>query len=258
MLPVTRLLPRRPVLLSLGLALSLLLAPLTASADSSGLDPTSQADSLWNQPQGTRPDSAFYVIQAWWDSLTRATSRDPKQRGLQELSQANNDLLNAYTLLEEQRTDPGPHPVAVIDPLLSGAYGIVTGVHVKAPVGSLFGWINNSLVHLEGRGNTETIIRTLLNDYQVQRTAASRDLDPSAADPLWSANSTRETAMLQKIGSLENPSQGLPVLVAAAPGTTSTAPASAPGKGKSNGKSNGHGQSGDPHGQPAGHQPEKH
>lgn len=258
MLVVTRRLPKRSVLVSLSLAALMLLTQLTASAGSAGFDPGSQADALWNQPQGTRPDSAFYVIQAWWDGLTRATSRDPKQRGLKELSQANNDLLNAYTLLEEQRTDPGPHPVAVIDPLLSGAYGIVTGVHVKAPVGSLLGWINDSVVQLEGRGNRDSIVRNLLSDYQMQRAAARRDLAPSTADPLWSANASRETAMLQKIASLENTSPGVPGLLATATSTTSTASATGPGKGNSNVKSNGHGQSGDPHGQPAGRQPVKH
>lgn len=249
---VTRLLPRRSLLVALSLAGLMLLTPLAAAADGAGLDPAAEADALWNQPQGIRPDSSFYVIQAWWDGLTRATSSDPKRRGLQELGQANNDLLNAYTLLEEQRTDPGPHSVAVIDPLLSGAYGMVTGVHIKAPIGSFFGWINDSVVHLEGRGNTESIIRNLLSDYQLQRSAASRDLAPSATDPLWSANATRETAMLEKIGSLENPASELPGLLAAATSTTSTASTLGTGKGNSEAKSNGHGQSGDPHGQPAG------
>jgi|GEM_PF-3226650 len=258
MLVVTRLLPRRSLLIAFSLAGLMLLMPLAAAADSAGTDPASQADSLWNQPQGTSPASAMYVIQAWWDGLTRAAARNPEQRGLQELSQANSDLLNAYTLLQEQRTDPGPHPVAVVDPLLSGAYGFVSGVHVKAPIGSLLGWVNDSLVHLEGRGTTDTIVRSLLSDYRVQRAAASRDLAPPAGNPLWTANSTRETAMLQKIGALGNASLGVPELLAeTAPASTSSAVASG-SNGKATGKASAAGQSGDSHGKAAGHQPEKH
>jgi hypothetical protein len=258
-LVVTRLLPRRSLLIAFSLAGLMLLMPLAAVADGAGLDPAAQADSLWNQPQGTRPDSAMYVIQVWWDGLTRAAARDPQQRGLQELSQANSDLLNAYSLLEEQRADPGPHPVAFIDPLLSGAYGFVTGVHVKAPIGSLLGWVNDSLLHLEGRGTTETIVRSLLSDYQVQRAAASRDLAPRGGDPVWSANSTRETAMLQKIDALATPSLGVPELLAAtAPVGTSSPTGPGSDGGKAIGKASAPGQAGNQHGKSAGHQPETH
>ncbi|HEY0493476.1 MAG TPA: hypothetical protein VGD57_08420 [Candidatus Dormibacteraeota bacterium] len=220
---VTRRQPRRSLLgaiLGAGLLLSLL--PLSASAGSAAGSLPAQADSLWNQPQGTRPDSAFYVIQVWWDGLTRATARDRYQKGLQELSQANADLLNAYSLLQEQRTDPGPHPVAVIDPLLSGAYGFITGVHVKAPIGSMFGWINDGLVHLQGRGSTDTIVRSLLHDYQSQRAAAVRDLSPDERDPVWTANAAREIAMLTRIGALGGSSLGVSSLIAA------TSPANRP------------------------------
>jgi len=233
MLVVSRLLPRRSVLIAFSLGGLMLLTPLAAAADATGIDPASQADSLWNQPQGTSPDSAFYIIQVWWDGLTRAAARDPKQRGLQELSQANSDLLNAYSLLQEQRTNPGPHPVAVVDPVLSGAYAFVTGVHVKAPIGSVLGWFNDSLVHLEGRGTTENIVRSLLSDYQVQRAAASHDLALPAGDPVWTANSTRETAMLRKIGALATPTLVMAELLATtAPASTSSANASVPNKGK--------------------------
>jgi len=85
----------------------------------------------------------------------RAGQHDRTQRGLQELAQANTDLLNAYALLQEERNDPGPHPVAGVDPLLSGAYGFITGVHVKAPVGSVLSWMNQSVVQLEGRSTTD-------------------------------------------------------------------------------------------------------
>ena len=259
MLAVTRRLPRRSLLISFSLAGLMLLTPLSAAADGAGLDAASQADSLWNQPQGTRPDSALYVIQAWWDGLTRATASDRKQRGLQELSQANSDLLNAYSLLQEQRTNPGPHPVAVVDPILSGAYGLLTGVHVKAPIGSLLGWVNDSLVHLEGRGTTDTIVHSLLTDYQVQRAAASRDLAPAAGDTVWTANSSRETAMLQKIGALATPSVGIPSLLAATtPAVTATPSGGGSQGGNANGKGNAHGQSDDPHGKAVGHQPVKH
>ena len=45
-------------------------------------------NSLWNQPEGVSVDSAFYVVQTWWDGLTRATQSDPARRGLDELAQA--------------------------------------------------------------------------------------------------------------------------------------------------------------------------
>jgi hypothetical protein len=196
---------RRPAraLLAAGCGIAVAMAPIGAAADAAS--PAADVDALWNQPQGTRVDSAFYIVQAWWDGLALASQRDPRQRGLRELAQANEDLLNAYTLLEEQRNDPGPHPVPGIDPLLSGVYGFITGVHGRAPIGSVLSWMNQGLLHLEGRGSTETIIRSLLLDSQKREAAASTDLQiqsGSAVDLLWSANAKRESAILLKIQDL--------------------------------------------------------
>src|SRR5256886_1527946 len=105
---------------------ALSLAPLTAQAAGAA-----DVDALWNQPQGVGVDSAFYVVQAWWDGVTRATS-DPTQRGLAELAQANADLLNSYTVLQQKRSGAGPQPVAGIDPFLSGIYNFITGSNAKA------------------------------------------------------------------------------------------------------------------------------
>ncbi len=173
---------------------ALSLAPLTALAAG-----PADVDALWNQPQGVGVDSAFYVVQAWWDGVTRATS-DPTQRGLAELAQANADLLNAYTLLQQKRSGAGPQPVAVIDPLLCGIYNFITGSKAKAPVGSLLSWANQSLLGLEGRGSTSDIVRSLLKDYRAQQAAAERDLagrgDLTTA---WAENADRDSAFLVKI-----------------------------------------------------------
>ena len=198
MVAVTRILPRRAGLALVGAA-ALMMAAMPGVAADSTPSTSAQVDSLWNQPQGARVDSAVYIVQSWWDGLTRGTQRDPRQRGLQELAQANEDLLNAYTLLQEQRDDPGPHPVAVIDPMLSGAYGFISGVHVKAPIGSVLGWINQGLVHLEGRGSTDDILKSLLRDYQKQQVAAGRDLAPGPDSAVLTANGSRQSAMLLKI-----------------------------------------------------------
>jgi len=257
MVAVTRLLPR-PSWLALvaGATVILSLTPVTAAADSSGAGASGDVDALWNQPQGTRPDSAFYVIQLWWDGLMRAGQHDRTQRGLQELAQANTDLLNAYALLQEERNDPGPHPVAGVDPLLSGAYGFITGVHVKAPVGSVLSWMNQSVVQLEGRGTTDGIVAGLLRDYRAQRSAAGRDLGSAAADltaGVWAANATRQSAMLVKIAGVASPSLGVGSLLADLQvggngGNLGNANCDANGNGNANGKGSAHGQSGDPHG----------
>src|SRR5258708_10514917 len=142
MLPLRGVIQRR--LLAVGAAAAMALAPLTVTAAGS-----SEVDALWNQHDGVSVDSAYYVVQTWWDGLTRTAQNDPTLRGLDELAQANTDLLNTYTLLQRQRTDPVPQPVAIIDPLLSSIYNFVTGSNVKAPVGSVFNWANQSLLTLE-------------------------------------------------------------------------------------------------------------
>ena len=196
--------------------LFVLTIPITAAAGSAAPDPTASAvDALWNQPQGVRVDSSLYIIQSWWDSLTRTAQGDPTQRGLSELQQANSDLLNAYALLVEQRTDPGPHPVPVIDPLISSVYGFITGNHPKAVVGAVFGWINSLLLKLEGRGSSETILQNLLRDYQTSQAAASKDLQGKpAAEAILKSNWDRQDSVLQKIQSDLDVHDGLGALVA--------------------------------------------
>jgi len=115
-------------------------------------------------------------------------------------------------VLLRQRTDPGPHPVAVIDPLLAGIYNLITGSNAKAPVGSVFNWTNQSLLNLEGRGSTDEIVRVLLKDYQAKQAAAERDLHSTAsfdADALLIANAQRETAFMLKIKAVSSPGDGL-------------------------------------------------
>ena len=183
-------------------ALSLL--PLTAQAASA-----TDVDALWNQPQGVSGDSAFYVVQEWWDGLTRMTS-DPTQRGLAELTQANADLLNTYTLLQQQRSGAGAQPVAIIDPFLSSIYNFITGSNAKAPVGSLLNWANQSLLNLEGRGSTTDVMKVLLKDYRLQQAAAERDLaGQSDLGALWAANADRDSAFLVKIRGLSIATDGL-------------------------------------------------
>ena len=183
---------------------ALSLAPLTAQAAGAA-----DVDALWNQPQGVGVDSAFYVVQAWWDGVTRATS-DPTQRGLAELAQANVDLLNAYTLLQQKRSGAGPQPVPVIDPFLSSIYNFITGSQSKAPVGSLLSWANQSLLSLEGRGSTTDIVQSLLKDYRSQQAAAERDLaGHSDLGALWAENADRDSAFLVKIKGLAIASDGL-------------------------------------------------
>src|SRR2546430_6680865 len=198
MLPMGRIGRRRLVAAAIASAMALI--PLTAAA--SNITADADADALWNQPESVSADSAFYVIQSWWDGIGRATQNDPTQRGLDELAQANADLLSAHSVLLRQRTDAGPQPVAVIDPLLTSIYNVITGSHAKAPVGSVFNWINQSLLKLEGRGSMADIVRTLLKDYQAKQSAAERDLRPTAGldtDALLTANAHREAACLLQI-----------------------------------------------------------
>jgi len=128
----------RRCLVVVAVASATALMPLTGAASNYNADP----DALWNQPESVAADSAFYVVQSWWDGIARATQSDPTQRGLDELAQANADLLSAHSVLLRQRTDAGPQPVAVIDPLLTSIYNVITGSHAKAPVGSVFNWID--------------------------------------------------------------------------------------------------------------------
>lgn len=248
-------LPRRSCAAALAGAVLLAASPQTAAAGASSNAP--QVDSLWNQPQGTRVDSAFYVIQAWWDGLTRVNQRDPQQRGLQELAQANEDLLNTYTLLQEQRDNPGPQPVPVVDDFLSGTYAVISGVHIKAPVGSVFGWLNQAALHLEGRGSTDTIVQNLLRDYATQDALATRDL-ATAADgaAVLAANGARQRALFAKIAAIGAPSSALgPMLAAAQSPAGLGAPA---GNAAATGRRGPDpGKSGDPHGKSTEKKPSK-
>ncbi len=235
MFPMSGVIQRR--LLAAGFAGAMALAPLTVAATSSA-----DVDALWNQHDSASVDSAFYVVQNWWDGMTRAAQSDPTQRGLDELAQANTDLLNAYTLLQRQRTDPGPQPVAIIDPLLSSVYNFVTGSNVKAPIGSIFNWANQSLLKLEGRGSTNDIVRSLLQDYQAKQAAATRDLPNGQddIDALQAANAQRESAFLVKIRTVATPADGLAGLLDAADQSTiAVAAAHAAGTDAANGKDNG-------------------
>ncbi len=240
MLPFSRVIQRR--LFAAGIAGAIALMPLTVTAAGSA-----DVDALWNQHDGVSVDSAYYVVQSWWDGLTSPTQSDPTQRGFDELAQANTDLLNAYTLLQRQRTNPGPQPVAIIDPLLSSIYNFVTGSNVKAPVGSMFNWANQSLLKLEGRGSTNDIVRTLLQDYRAKQAAAMRDLPAGQADSdaLLVANAHRESAFLVKIKAVATPADGLASLLDAADQSTIAVAGAAQGKDK--GKDGGNkGQGGNP------------
>ena len=226
MLLVSRVIQRR--LLAASIARALTLLPLTVTA---AVNP--EVDALWNQHDGVSVDSAYYVVQTWWDGLTRATQSDPTLRGLDELAQANTDLLNAYTLLQRQRTDPGPQPVAIIDPLLSSLYNFVTGSNVKAPVGSIFNWANQGLLQLEGRGSTNDIVRSLMQDYRAKQADAMRDLPAGHADTdaVLAANAQRETAFLVKIRDITTPADGLAGSLDAADQSTIAVAAKVKGEG---------------------------
>ena len=213
---------------------ALSLVPLTAQAAGAA-----DVDALWNQPQGVSVDSAFYVVQEWWDGVTRGTQSDPSQRGLAELAQANADLLNAYTLLQQKRSGAGPQPVAVIDPFLAGTYNFITGSHAKAPIGSVLNWGNQSLLGLEGRGSTTDIVQSLLKDYRSRQAAAQRDLQLAGRSDLvalWATNADREGAFLVKIKGVAIASDGLASLLndAGQPAVViaATKPAAGPTKAK--------------------------
>ena len=241
MLPRSRLIQR--CLLAAVVAAALALGPLSASAASPDVD------ALWNQPQGVSVDSAFYVVQEWWDGVTRGAQSDPTQRGLAELAQANADLLNAYTLLQQKRSGAGPQPVAVIDPFLAGTYNFITGSHAKAPIGSVFNWANQSLLGLEGRGSTTDIVQSLLRDYRSRQAAAQRDLQLAGRNDLvalWATNADREGAFLVKIKGVAIAADGLAGLLndAAQPTVViaATKPAAGPAKAKATVKADqGHG-----------------
>ena len=243
MLPLGRI--GRCRLVAAAMASAMVLIPLTAAAS----DDTAAADALWNQSESVSADSAFYVVQSWWDGMARATQSDSTQRGLDELAQANADLLSAHSLLLRQRTDPGPHPVAIIDPLLTSIYNLITGSNAKAPVGSLFSWINQSLLKLEGRGSTEEIVRALLKDYQAQQAAAERDLRATTsfdADALLTTNAQRETAFLLKIKAVSNPGNGLAGLLRDIDQSTTALAARHHGNGNANANANANGKHSQP------------
>jgi hypothetical protein len=236
MLPLGRVIQRR--LIAVTVAVAFAATPVLPAA-AAGAD----VDALWNQPEGLSVDSAFYVVQSWWDGLTRATQSDPARRGLDELAQANADLLNAYTLLQRQRTDPGAQPVAVLDPLLAGIYNVVTGSQAKAPIGSLLGWLNQSVVRLEGRGSTNDIVRALLQDYQARQSSAQRDLKQSNidVDGLWTANAQRASAFLVKLKAEATPGDGLMTSLNDAEQSTVALAATHQDQGRANGLANGKG-----------------
>ena len=193
-------LARAPMLLA-AVVLGLILTALPAAAG--GASGTVSVDSLWNQPGGLSADSGWYFLQQWWDQAARTATRDQTQRGLAELAQANTDLLNAYSLLAEASTDPGPHPVPGIDPLLSGLYATVTGVHIKAPVGGFFAGLNQAMLDVEGRSSTADIIESLLQDFDRLQQAADRDLAQSqGVKSLWAANSLRQAGVIANLQAL--------------------------------------------------------
>lgn len=231
-LPVGCIMQRRLVAASFVAVLSLV--PLTAQAAGAA-----DVDALWNQPQGVSVDSAFYTVQEWWDGVMRGTQSDPTQRGLAELAQANADLLNAYTLLQQQRSGAGPQPVAVIDPFLAGTYNFITGSHAKAPIGSVLNWANQSLLGLEGRGSTTDIVQSLLKDYRSQQTAAQLDLHVAGHSDLvalWATNADREGAFLVKIKGVAIASDGLAGLLNDASQSTIVVAATKPAAGQAKAK----------------------
>src|SRR4029077_1527668 len=179
------------------------------------------------------------TVQEWWDGVMRGTQSDPTQRGLAELAQANADLLNAYTLLQQQRSGAGPQPVAVIDPFLAGTYNFITGSHAKAPIGSVLNWANQSLLGLEGRGSTTDIVQSLLKDYRSQQTAAQLDLHVAGHSDLvalWATNADREGAFLVKIKGVAIASDGLAGLLNDASQSTIVVAATKPAAGQAKAK----------------------
>jgi hypothetical protein len=209
-----------------------LLVPITANAGA-GVD----VDAVWNPPEGISPDSAFYPLQSWWDGMGHF-GETATERGWRELTQANTDLLNAYSLLLRIRNQSGPQPVAIIDPLLSSIYNAVTGSQARAPIGSLLSGLNQSLLKLEGRGSGHDIIRALLKESQDKQAAAEQDLraaGPEAA-ALLNANRQRAAAVLDKIQAAATPEDGLASVL---PGSHGQDAATPDAKGDPKGKSKG-------------------
>jgi hypothetical protein len=116
---------------------------------------------------------------------------------------------------------------------LSSIYNFVTGSNVKAPVGSVFNWANQSLLTLEGRGTSNEIVRSLLQDYRVKQAAAMRDLPSGHADTdaVLAANAQRESSFLLKIKDIATPADGLASLLDAADQSTIAVAAKAKGEG---------------------------
>jgi hypothetical protein len=199
-------------------ALVAMIAPLAAQAAA-----TPTLDSLWSQPQGLSMDSALYAVQAWWDGSNNELSNNPTQRGFDELNRANADLLNAYTLLEHAHA--GAQPVAILDPLVSSVYNTVTGSNVKAPLGALFGSVNQSLLSLEGRGSNSDQVAALLQEYRAMQAAALRDLHGNGTtsyDALIASNAQREADFLTQVQRVSTPEDGLASLLADATLQTAT------------------------------------
>lgn len=204
---------QRP-LLAAASAFVLALVPITAGASAN------LVDALWNQPDGVSVDSGWYVVQSWWDGINVTISDDPTQRGLDELAQANADLQNAYNLLREQRANPAPQPVAVVDPLVSAIYNAITGANINAPIGSFLNWVNQGMLKLEGRSSTADTARQLLQDYRVKQAVGLRDLRRNGGadtEALLVVNTARERALLAKINT---ESQELKALIAEADQST--------------------------------------
>jgi hypothetical protein len=229
MLPLRCIMQRR--LTAATIASVMALVPLSAAASTS-LD----VDTLWNQPDGISVDSGWYAVQGWLNGLNTSVPDDPTQRGLDELAQANADLQNAYTLLHEQRTNPGPHPVALIDPLVSGVYNAITDSNVSAPIGAFFDWLNRGMLKLEGRGSTADIAGHLLQDYRVQQAVGLRDLRRNAGpdtEAMISLNTQRERALLLKISAV-SPARVLKTAISDADQSTSRLAARHDGGGQTN------------------------
>jgi hypothetical protein len=242
MLPLRRAMRRR-LLAAVAISVTAF-APLTVRASTAP-----DVNALWNEPDGVRVDSGLYVVQVWWNSFNEEIPTDPTQRGLAELSQANQDLLNAHTLLQEKHDTQGPQPVAPIDPLLSTIYNALTGANISAPLGSLFDSMNKSLLKFEGRGGTNDIVRGLLQDYRIKQAVALRDLNqkPSAEmDGLLTANAQRESEWLGRIQAVATPGEGLADQLNKADRSTAALAShgkSDAGHGKAGSSGNGNGQS---------------
>lgn len=228
-------------------ALTIASIPISAAAAS-----VPSVDSLWNQADGISIDSPLYVFQAWWDGWNRTVPNNPVERGISELSQANADLLNAYTLLQKEHSNAGPQPVPIIDPLLSSAYDAITGSNSRAPLGSLGSAISRSILQLEGRDSTDDLVRALLQDYRAKQAVAVRDLKAEAAyAALLTANAQREADFLTRVEAVTAPQDGVDTLLAEADRQTTTLAGTAIDH-TALSKGAGTGKSGAP-GQPAGH-----